>query len=215
MHAWRSSSRGDIVLIGGGGHALVVAESARLAGFTLAGFLDDAEDAVLMGLDHPPPRLGALTDLDCLGKYPWILAVGDLARRRALLDELADRGSAVPAAIVIHPAATVCPSARIEAGSWVGPGAVVQTLARLGLHVIVNTGAIVEHECDIGANAHLGPRCVLGGRVRIGADALVGIGATVLPGVSIGARSLVGAGAVVTSDVPEGGRVAGVPARPI
>lgn len=36
----------------------------------------------------------------------------------------------------------------------------------------------------------------------------------ILPGVTIGPKSVIGAGAVVTKDVPEGGVVAGNPARP-
>jgi acetyltransferase-like isoleucine patch superfamily enzyme len=37
----------------------------------------------------------------------------------------------------------------------------------------------------------------------------------VIEGVRIGPGALVGAGAVVIRDVPEGARVAGVPARPL
>jgi maltose O-acetyltransferase len=49
--------------------------------------------------------------------------------------------------------------------------------------------------------------------VSLGAEVWIGGGAIILPGVSIGAGAIVGAGAVVTSDVPEGARIAGVPAR--
>jgi UDP-2-acetamido-3-amino-2,3-dideoxy-glucuronate N-acetyltransferase len=45
--------------------------------------------------------------------------------------------------------------------------------------------------------------------------AAVGSGAVVLGGVRIGEDATVGAGAVVTRDVPDGGTVAGNPARPI
>ncbi len=43
--------------------------------------------------------------------------------------------------------------------------------------------------------------------------AAIGSGATILCGVTIGERATVGAGSVVTKDVPEGGIVAGNPAR--
>jgi serine acetyltransferase len=44
---------------------------------------------------------------------------------------------------------------------------------------------------------------------------MIGAGTVVLPGVRIGADASVGANSVVAEDVPEGARVAGVPARPI
>jgi acetyltransferase-like isoleucine patch superfamily enzyme len=50
---------------------------------------------------------------------------------------------------------------------------------------------------------------------RIGAGSYIGANATVLPGCHIGREAVVGAGAVVTRPVPDGGVVAGVPARPV
>ena len=50
----------NLVLIGGGGHALVVGEAAFDSGWTVAGFYDDRADAPLSGL---APRLGGIAEL--------------------------------------------------------------------------------------------------------------------------------------------------------
>lgn len=99
-HTHRTAS--SLVLIGGGGHAVVVAEAATLVGVKIAGFLDDNPSAALatlpFRLPSPPPPfpnpayLGMLDDLDQLAGHEWIIALGDLAHRRRVLNELRSRG---------------------------------------------------------------------------------------------------------------------------
>ncbi len=202
-----------LVLIGGGGHAIVVAEAARLAGLRVEGVLDDAPSPVATVGPGAIPRLGTLAEARLIAGRRWIVALGDLGARARVLAALS--GFADAAIPVIHPGAIVSADAEIAPGAFIGPGAIVNARADIGPHAIVNSGAIVEHECDIGANAHVAPGAALGGRVRVGPNSLVAIGARVVPGVTIGAGCLVAAGAVVTADVPDGARVAGVPAHPI
>jgi sugar O-acyltransferase (sialic acid O-acetyltransferase NeuD family) len=196
-----------VVIVGGGGHALVVAE-ALLPGAAVLGFYDDNPHAVLsrrLGLEH----LGSLR-LVSGDLAPWyVLGLGDLGLRRHLIERL--RGASSVG--VTHAGASVSASARLGRGVFVGPRAVVHTAAEVGDHAIINSGAIVEHECVIGENAHVAPGAVLGGNVRVGVDTLVGLGARVIPGVRIGDRCTIGAGAVVIRDVPDGAKVVGVPGR--
>ncbi len=204
----------SLILIGGGGHGLVVAEAARLAGAAVAGFYDDnahAACAQRLGLE----RLGALVDFYDVENDPaFIVALGDLRLRGAFLADLSARHG--PGAwSVVHPHASVSPSAVVGSGVFVGARAVIHTLATVHAHAVINTGAIIEHECEIGENAHIAPGAALAGNVKVGRGALVGIGARVLPGISVGAGSTVGAGAVVVQDVPEGATVVGIPAGPL
>lgn len=196
-----------IALIGGGGHALVVAESILLSPAVSPCVLDDAEAPTVcasLGLT----RLGGLdTPLDA--NMAWILCLGDLVRRRQWLDR---RPVGTPVS-VIHPQAWVSPRATIGRGVFIGPRAIVHTAARIGDHAIINTAAIIEHECEIGEDTHVAPGVVLGGRVRIGPETLIGLGTRVLPNVTIGAGCTLGAGSVVLSDVPDHSTYAGVPAR--
>ncbi|MFN7397001.1 MAG: acetyltransferase [bacterium] len=210
-----------VVLIGGGGHATVIAEAARLAGQVVVGFLDDNPaapiSAILIDLPHPfpnPPHLGPLDHLAAIGSSAWIIALGDLKARRVILQTLAGLAGVRPqAGSVIHPSAFVSPSASIGPGVFIGPGAIVHARAKVAPHATVNTGSIVEHDCMLDENAHLAPGAILGGGVHVGRDTLIGLGSRVLPGVQIGAGCTIGAGSVVLEDVPSHTKVVGVPAR--
>ena len=204
----RAPASPTLALIGAGGHALVVAEGAALAGFQVLGAFDDDPEAVACRIQRLR-HLGPLRDAPGRPPRPLILALGDLGLRRRVLKALDASG----ALRVIHPQSIVHASARIGAGVYIGPAAVVHSFARVEAHAIINSGAVVEHECVIGENAHIAPGAVLGGRVRIGADTLIGLGARVLPNLSIGKGCTIGAGAVVIGDVPDRATVTGVPAR--
>lgn len=203
----------SIVMLGGGGHALVVAEAAALCGIRVVGLYDDHPAPVaarLLGV----PRLGGFADaFEGAADVPFILAVGELTVRRKVLEKLSRSGTRPAAPAIVHPRSIVHASATLGRGVYVGPAAVVHSFAVVGDHAIINSGAIVEHECHVGMNAHLAPGAVLGGRVAVGRDALVGLGSRVLPNLKVGHESTVGAGAVVVRDVAAGLTVVGSPAR--
>lgn len=228
---------GGVVLVGGGGHALVVADAAAGIGLNVLGCLDDAPDAVVSQAGSggfgglPVPRLGPLAMFDLSSLTPsggpgttpsrssvglpatarFILALGALEARRALIEHAG--GTPDRFVTICHATACVSSSAIVSEGVFVGPRAVINARASIGPHAIVNSGAIIEHECRVGPNVHVAPGAVLGGRVHIEADSLIGIGARVIPGVRIGSGAIVGAGAVVIRDVPDGAKIVGCPAR--
>lgn len=209
-----------VVLLGGGGHAAVVADALQREHWTALGYLADetSEHAPLVRGDGGPaplPHLGAPHELQRLlaerlpPRTMVHAAAGDAALRRRWSELIpAERH-----ATIVTPSAVVSPSAVLGAGVFIGPLAVVNARAVIEEGAIVNTGAIVEHDCHVGAFAHVAPRAALGGAARIGADALAGIGSSVLPGVHIGRGAVLGAGSVAIDDVPDGVTVAGAPAR--
>jgi sugar O-acyltransferase (sialic acid O-acetyltransferase NeuD family) len=201
-----------LILLGGGGHAAVVTESARSAGFIVLGHLDDKPD------DGPSPiigfkRLGAIADLPDIMKLHrhafFHAAIGDATLRRTWLDLPAPRGT--PA--VIDKSALVSSTATVADGAFIGPRAVVNARARIGRGAIINTGAIVEHDCIVGDFSHIAPGSVLAGRATVGEMTLIGAGSVVIPGVHIGSRVTLGAGAVAVSDIADDQTAIGVPAR--
>lgn len=195
------------VLIGGGGHARVVAEAARLQGLALAGFVDPepCEATVrLLGLR----RLGDDAVLGTMKGVVAVLGVGSVGvstTRRAIVERLA--GTVGGWATVVHPAAYVSAAARVGEGAVVLAGAVVNAGARIGKHCIVNSGAVVEHDVELGDFALVASGAAVGGGTVIGADAFIGLGASLRDHIRIGAGASVGMGAVVIADVAEGARV--------
>jgi len=203
-----------IVVWGAGGHGKVVAEAAAAAGFGVAGFLDDDAEThgtsvagydVIGGVE-------AFGELIARGVAAAVPAVGDPDARRRLGVLITEAGAGL--ATVVHPRATVSPTAEVLEGTVVLAGAVVGPGSRVGRLGIVNHNAVVDHDCEIGELVHIAPGVVLAGDVKVGARSLVGAGAVVLPGRSVGSACTVGAGAIVTRDVPDGATAVGVPARP-
>jgi sugar O-acyltransferase (sialic acid O-acetyltransferase NeuD family) len=201
-----------IVIIGGGGHARVVAD------ILLA--MDGMEPLGFITPDHAPGTpgplgLAVLGSDDAVASIPHdglVVAVGDNRIRERLFARFSDRGETLVNAI--HPSAILAPDVVLGRGCMVCPGAIVNTGTMIGDNVILNTGSVTEHDCRVGDHAHVAPGARLAGAVRIGAGALVGLGAAVLPGVAMGDGAVAGAGAVVLGDVPPGQTVVGVPARP-
>jgi UDP-N-acetylbacillosamine N-acetyltransferase len=207
--------RRRIVIWGGSGHALVVADIVRLsATYEIVGFLDDVDPGSQNTKFHGIPILGGREQLDKLrdsGVEFLIVGIGDCAARLKLADVAREKGFSL--ATAIHPRAIIAGEVEIGPGTMVAGGAVINPGSRIGSNVIINTCASVDHECLIADGAHIGPGVNLGGNVTVGRGSWIGIGAKVREGIVIGARSIVGAGAVVLHDVPEEPVVFGVPAR--
>lgn len=194
-------------VIGAGGHAKVVVESARAAGYDIVGLTDsDPRTHGTSVLGAPVVGGEASIPVDAL----CVVAVGNPRTRERIAQELS---GVVRWATVVHPHAVVASDAEIGAGTVVFAMAVVQPGACIGDHVIINTAAIVEHDNSVGSFSQLATGVRLTGNVSIEPGALIGAGAVVLPGIRVGAWAVVGAGAVVTRTVGSGVTVAGVPAR--
>ena len=210
------SGKENLIIWGGSGHALVVADIIRLAGnYEIVAFVDNVNS----GLPRTFQGLPVLQDIDQLkvlrqeGTAACILAFGHCNARLKLAAIVQALGFELARAI--HPKALLGEDVSIGPGSVIVGGAVINPGSRVGENVIVNTSASVDHECIIDAGAHISPGAHLGGRVQIGRATWVGIGATIKDRVRIGANCIVGAGAVVLTDVPDNCVVVGVPAKVI
>ncbi len=197
----------ELVIIGAGGHAKVVIQTARAAGFDVTHAYDDSterEGNFVLGVPVSGPV--AAVPAGCNA----IIAIGQNESRQRLASSLTCNW-----ATIAHPSAIIDPSATVGAGTVVFAGTVIQADAQLGRHVILNTGASVDHDSRVADHTHVGPGARICGNVTIGAGTLLGVGSCVIPGITIGAWSTIGAGATVVGDIPSQATVGGTPARSI
>ncbi|GAA0714840.1 NeuD/PglB/VioB family sugar acetyltransferase [Dactylosporangium roseum] len=206
--------RSGLVIVGCGGHGRELLMIARAAGMPVRGFVDDSPSQ--RNLDRVAalgvPFLGATDRLtDERPSIGYAIGIGD-PRVRAAVDERL-RAHGMPAATLIHPAATVGSDAVIDEGFVAFAGARVTTGVRVGRHVHLNQNCTVGHDAELGDFVQVNPLAAISGDCHVGPEALIGTTACVLQGLRVGAGATVGAGACVTRDVAPKTTVKGVPAR--
>lgn len=135
-----------LLILGAGGFGHVIEETARLLGYEDIAFLDDAAQGEKV--------LGKLASFEQQTRYEAAYpAFGNNRLRLFWLEQLRRAGFETPT--LIHPAAFVSPSARLEEGCAVLPKAVIQAGAVAGKAVLFNCGSLTDHDAVIGEGAHL------------------------------------------------------------
>ena len=114
---------------------------------------------------------------------------------------------------LVHPTASVSPSAFLGPGSLVFAFATVGAGARLGCHVTVLPHGAVSHDAIVGDWTQIATAAIVSGAAHIGRCCYIGAGSTIIDGATVGDGALVGMGSVVLKQVPPGVVVAGNPAR--
>jgi sugar O-acyltransferase (sialic acid O-acetyltransferase NeuD family) len=195
-----------LAIIGAGGHAKVVADTAILAGWEIIGFADDRAEAKLFNF----PYLGKVNTLKLPENTKAVVAIGANRIRERIASTFASR---LQWATIIHPRAIVSSRAKIDVGTVVFAGAVIQADTMVGRHCIINTLASVDHDCSAEDYCHIAPNATLTGSVVLEIGAFVGAGSTIIPGCRMEKWSTLGAGAVLVSDLEQDSVFAGIPAR--
>lgn len=203
----------QIILLGGGGHARVLADALRLQNLSIAGYSGPVDGGELL---PGVPWLGpdkAVFDRPAaeILLVNGVGSIGDNSLRRGLFEAFCSHGYDFLG--VRHPSAIVADGVQMGHGCQLPAGAIVNPGSRLGDNVLINSRALVEHDCELASHVHVASGAVLCGDCRIGEDVHVGAGAVVIQGMTIGNGAIIAAGAVVTKDVEPLTLVAGVPAR--
>ena len=202
----------DLLIIGAGGHGMVVADTAQETGnWKTISFLDNK---------YPNPtsifKWNILDKIENVQKYSnkhtdLIVALGDNALRVNLMSKYKQMGFRI--ARIIHPRSFVSHYAEIEEGTVVFAQAVINARAVIGSGSIINTGSTVDHDCTLGKGVHISPGAHLAGNVKIGDLSWIGIGASIIQQITIGSNVIVGAGSVIIHDISDNSKIAGVPGK--
>lgn len=197
-----------LMILGAGGQGKVVADIARLCGYTDIAFLDDNQ-SLTSWVGYPV--LGGMGQAGAYTDWEFFIAIGNSMLRQKLQQQLVQTGKTV--ATLIHPNAVVSQSASVGQGSVVMAGAVINPDAVIGQGCIINTCASVDHDCVVGDYCHISVGSHLAGTVKVGNHNFLGIGAVVSNNLTLCNNCTIGAGAVVVKDICQSGTYVGVPAK--
>lgn len=203
----------EVVIIGAGGHAKVIADIIVKNNDILLGFLDDnIEKGKKVIADYKV--LGTISDCQELCNYKnnlmFIVGIGNNLTRLKITKEYPN----LLYYTAIHPNAVIGLDVKVGEGTAIMANACINSNATIGKHCIINTGAIIEHDNILDDFVHVSPNAALAGNVKIGEGTHVGIGATVKNNINIKENNIIGAGAVVVKNILGTGKtMVGVPAR--
>lgn len=190
-------------IIGASGHGKVVADIAKLNGYSDIAFFDDNKDVKeCLGF----PVLGASEEAT---EGEVFVAIGNSKIRKKLMEFYKDRVQPV----LIHPNAVVADSVTLEKGTVVMAGSVINPDAKIGKGCIINSCSSVDHDCLINDYVHVAVGAHVCGTVTVGEMTWIGAGATIINNVSICSECFIGAGATVVKDVDCRGKYLGIPAK--
>jgi len=203
-----------LILVGAGGFGRELyfwAEDCHAAGTlpALAGFIDDVVPE-LPG-DYGLPRLSSLQDYAPAPGDLFVVALGEPAKKRRVVELLQARGARF--ATLRHPTTTVVRTAWIGEGVIMCPYTMAMPDSRIERFATLINYSGIGHDSVCGEFTTLSSQVDVTGNVRIGCDVTVGSGARILPRVKVGDGATIGAGSVVLRSVKPGTTVFAAPAK--
>ena len=210
----------DLIVLGAGGSGgaiidLIADLNAVSPAWRLRGFLDD--DARRHGTDFlGKPILGSIDAARDISDASFVVGVASYERPYSRAEIVARL--ALPSeryVSLIHPSASVSPSAELGVGLLVFQFVTIANAARVGDNTYASAYCLVSHHVQVGAGVSMAPRVSLFGGSQLGKSVYAGGHAIVKNGVKVGDGAVLGMGAVVVRDVPPDVTVTGNPARQI
>lgn len=188
----------DIIIIGSGGHALVLYETLLAQDRNVIGFCTPDNS------QSPEYLVGVLRfgDDDAVTHYDpksvsLVNGVGFLPfsnKRKLIYERFSQIGYCFET--VVSESCFVSSSSVLSEGVQVLPNAVVNSGALIGRNTIVNSSAVVEHHTRLGDNCHVAPNATICGHVHTGNNVFFGAGCVILNGINVPDNTVVPAGSI-------------------
>lgn len=201
----------NVVILGAGGHAKVVAEIVNKMGDNVVGFLDDDENIQGNEIYLGKKVLGKISDIDKYNDSYVIFGIGSNRVRKMISERYNLKWYTA-----IHPSAVIANDIKIGEGTVVMPGVVINPGTRIGKHCIINTSSSLDHDNDIGDFVHISPGAHLAGTVVVKENCWICTGVSIINNITINRNNVIGAGSLVLNDIKEeNGVYVGAPIRKI
>ena len=199
----------DVIIIGAGGHAKVIADIIYKSGDNLIGFLDDNLANKGKEIYLGKKVLGTTKDIEIYNKNYFIIGIGNNSIRKKINNE-----NNLKLYTAIHPSAIIAEDVKIGTGSVIMAGVVINPGTVIGKNCIINTCSSLDHDNLLEDYVHISPGAHLAGTVSVKEGTWICTGAIVKNNITIGKNNIIGAGGVVIKDIiEENGTYIGVPAR--
>lgn len=201
----------DVIIIGAGGHAKVIADIIYKSGDNLIGFLDDNLANKGKEIYLGKKVIGTTKDIEIYNKNYFIIGIGNNSIRKKINNE-----NNLKLYSAIHPSAIIAEDVKIGTGSVIMAGVVINPGTVIGKNCIINTCSSLDHDNLLEDYVHISPGAHLAGTVTIKEGTWICTGAIVKNNITIGKNNIIGAGGVVIKDIiEENTTYVGVPAKRI
>jgi len=199
----------NVILAGGGRHALSLGTMLEDAGRHILGYTDLQKTKLkwkYLGTDAQAST----------ARFPEntyvIVAVGTDTRLREKIYQYY-AATKISFLTFRHPQSYVASSAKLGEGCVLYPHTFAGADVVLGQNVHLCAGAVVEHGTVIGDHSYLAPGTVIAGNVKAGSNCLFGANSTVMESIHIADDTRLGAASFLLRSVELPGQTyAGVPA---
>lgn len=199
----------DVIILGAGGHAKVIANIIEESGDNVVGFLDDNKEIKGKIIYNNKHVMGTFKDIDKYKNLLFIIGIGSNQVRKMINDKYI-----LNYYTAIHPTAIISKDVKIGVGSVVMAGAIINPGTIIGKHCVINTKASIDHDNTIEDFVHLSPGVTLAGTVNIKELTWIGTSATIINNITIEKNNIIGAGAVVVKNIDDTNKTfVGVPAK--
>ena len=193
----------DILIIGGGGHAVSCADVIeKNNNFKIIGYIDNNSDKKLsknyncIGNDKDLTKLHKV----CKNAIIGIGQIKDYKTRSKLYFKLKEIGYSLP--YIISPLSYVSKEASINDSTIVMHHALINSQSLVSENCIINSKVLIEHNSYIGPNTHIAPGAIVCGNVYIDGNTFIGSGSIIKEGIKIGKNCIISAGKYINNDIP-------------